>query len=1729
MKRCLVAVLVLLIGVSALALAPRPKVAAAADGPCAGLNPVACENQNPGFDAPSGETAQDPTITGFATAMSVNLGETEHFKINTDATSYHIDIYRLGWYDGLGARKMATISPSAPLPQVQPPCMSDATTGLVDCGNWAESASWAVPSNAVSGVYDATLVRDDTGGMNTIVFVVRNDASHSDILVQTSDATWQAYNTYGGNSLYTGSTSAGGTAPGRAYKVSYNRPLGLGNDNNKFWAQEYPMLLFLERNGYDVSYQSDLDTSTRGAAPLEQHKTFLVSGHDEYWSGQKRANVTAARDAGVNLAFFSANTSFWRTRMEPSLDGTPNRTIVCYKETDESAKIDPTNEWTGTYRDPRFSPPAIGGKDPENSLVGTISTVSGTRFDAIQVPAAYSSQRIWRNTSAANLAPGTTYSLPSDSLGYEWDSDLDNGSRPAGLIDLSSTTVALGGNYLLTNFGANASDGTSTHSMTLYKAPSGALVFSDGTINWAQFMDKFHDEDETMEQATVNILADMGAQPDTLESQLVPASASTDTQPPTATITSPLPGATVGANGEPTTVSGTASDVGGGVVAGVEVSTDGGTTWHPASGTTSWSYAWRPSHVGAASLEVRATDDSANTSSPSGSVPITVVPTCPCHLWSSSAVPQVADVFDTTPAELGTQFRADQDGYITGVRFYKGPTNTGLHTGSLWSSTGQLLATATFTNETAQGWQDVQFSQPVPVVQNQTYVVSYHTPNGQFADDAWGFESSGIDSGVLHAPWSTTSTPGVFSDAASSSFPNKTFQASNYWVDVDYTVNTDKPTVVAASPAAGSTHVNLASKLTARISKTISPSSIAFTVTDPDGNTVPGSLSYDASSMTATFTPSSGLPSGELLTATVSGATDMQGLTMDPFSWSFTTGGINACPCTIWRPTDTPTNASAGDTNSVEVGLKFQSDHAGVVTGVRFYKGAANTGTHTGSLWSSSGQLMARTTFTGETASGWQQAQFSSPVEIAPNTTYVISYHAPNGGYSYDFGYFGSGGVDNSPLHALADGTAGPNAVFVYSASPSFPTNGFLASNYWVDPVFGKDTSAPQVIGTSPTPGSTGVLQATNLAVTFDKSVDASGATFRLADPQGNVSAGATSYDDSTHTVTFTPSASLASGVQYTSTISGVRDLSGNAQTPYSWSFTTGGDKTCPCTIWPSSATPTLASAGDGNSVEAGVKFRADEAGTITGVRFYKGAANTGTHTGSLWSSSGQLLATGTFTNETATGWQQLQFAQPVQVAAGTTYVASYHAPNGGYAYDPAYFSSGGQDRPPLHALADGQDGADSVFVYSPSTTFPSNADGGANLWVDVVFQPSALDVTPPVVSGFTPANGATGLSVSTAPSVTFSEAVQPATVSFVLRDAANNVVPGSAGYNAGTRTVTFTPSAALGSSSTYTATVSGAQDLSGNVMVGQSTWSFTTRINSSVTDSTTANFSAGTVGTGAYVSEMSDGEIILAPALGSEFTGTTLPAGWTSTRIQTTGTSVVSGGSVTLDGTRINPTGTYSRPRTLEFSATFQPSTDETAGLGTNLLAGTPEAVFTTTPSGHLHAISRKSNGVQTDTDLGTTYLGAPHTFRIDWNNNVVYSIDGTVVATQAQNITGQLRPVAQDGTVGGAQLAVSWMHLGPYATTGTFTSRVLDGGQPVTWDSLTAVATVPAGAGITVSVRSGNTPTPDGTWTAFTPVGAGGAINQVGRYVQYQVTLTAGTGGTTPALSSIALTNFR
>jgi Domain of unknown function (DUF4082)/Bacterial Ig domain/Putative Ig domain/Immunoglobulin domain len=339
---------------------------------------------------------------------------------------------------------------------------------------------------------------------------------------------------------------------------------------------------------------------------------------------------------------------------------------------------------------------------------------------------------------------------------------------------------------------------------------------------------------------------------------------------------------------------------------------------------------------------------------------------------------------------------------------------------------------------------------------------------------------------------------------------------------------------------------------------------------------------------------------------------------------------------TIWASTAVPAVADVGADSAVELGVSFKSDVNGYITGIRFYKSAANTGTHVGNLWSSTGTLLASATFTGETASGWQQVNFANPVAVTANTVYVASYHSTIGHWSADWNFFASSGVDNPPLHALANVSGTPDGRFTYASGSAFPTSSNTA-NYWVDVAFTPASTPP---------------------------------------PSGNAS-----------------------------------------------------------TIWPSTAAPAVADVGADSGVELGVSFKSDVNGYITGVRFYKSSANTGTHVGNLWSSTGTLLASSTFTNETASGWQQVNFSSPVAVTANTVYVASYHSTIGHWSADWNFFASSGVDNAPLHALANTSGMPDGRYTYGSSSAFPSSTNT-ANYWVDVAFTGNSGGAVAPSITG---------------------------------------------------------------------------------------------------------------------------------------------------------------------------------------------------------------------------------------------------------------------------------------------------------------------------------------------------------------------------------------------------------
>ncbi|MGA9209493.1 MAG: DUF4082 domain-containing protein, partial [Terriglobales bacterium] len=878
-------------------------------------------------------------------------------------------------------------------------------------------------------------------------------------------------------------------------------------------------------------------------------------------------------------------------------------------------------------------------------------------------------------------------------------------------------------------------------------------------------------------------------------------------------------------------------------------------------------------------------------------------------IWPATTVPTVVDGNDPSAVELGVKFQSDVSGPIYGIRFYKSAANTGPHVAHLWDSSGDLLGTANFTNETAFGWQEADFATPVEIAANTVYVASYHTSVGHYSADVNYFATAGVDNPPLHALANGVSgSNGVYMYGATSAFPTSAGNGTNYWVDVamlnsaatlsSIAVNPANPTPAVGSQTGftatgtysdGSTR-NLTDVVTWASSNTAvatintlgtateiatGSSTISATLGAVSGSTTlsvqPPALVITTSSLTdglqnqpysATLAASGGLPpyiwslaSGTLpaglslatngqMTGTPSlvGSSTFTVQVQDSSSQTVTKSlslNIDAPPdfLSIWSPTVVPATLDAGPDHPLELGVKFRSDVSGSIQGIRFYKSANNTGTHIGNLWDTSGDLLASVTFSNETASGWQQANFATPVAITANTEYVASYHTTVGDFSFNAGYFTNAGVDNPPLHAPQNSTSDSNGAYAYDSStcggalpPCFPNTAANGKNYWVDVAFVPASSATlssiavtpvnptlqigqkdafTAIGTysdnstvnitdtvtwsssntsvasvnsigsasgvaggsatiTATLGSisgntTATVQAAPLAITatalpaaaiivpYSTMLTATGGvqpyTWSLA--SGSLPAGLTLSP--TGQISGTPQAATTSSFTVQVTDSGVPQAAINPQQTATQALSITTSIPAFFTIWPTTAAPTTPDGGDANAVEVGVRFRADTAGIITGIRFYKSANNTGTHVGDLWSSTGSLLATATFTNEAASGWQQVNFSTPVPIATNTMYVASYHTTVGHYATDLNYFANAGVDNAPLHALQNGVSGADGVFTYdatagcTPSIQpcFPASSFNSANYWVDVVFQNTFA------ISGTISGPGASGATVN--------------------------------------------------------------------------------------------------------------------------------------------------------------------------------------------------------------------------------------------------------------------------------------------------------------------------------------------------------------------------------------------
>ena len=535
------------------------------------------------------------------------------------------------------------------------------------------------------------------------------------------------------------------------------------------------------------------------------------------------------------------------------------------------------------------------------------------------------------------------------------------------------------------------------------------------------------------------------------------------------------------------------------------------------------------------------------------------------------------------------------------------------------------------------------------------------------------------------------------------------------------------------------------------------------------------------------------------------------------------------CPCHIFTSSDTQAvvgQAAATDGVAIEVGMRFKADIDGYITGVRFYKGSGMDGeTHVGNLWGPDHSLLASATFTNETATGWQDVTFATPVAVTAGSIYTASMYTSQGHFMLSSTYF-NGGSDkaNYPLTALSStnalnaGFVG-NGVFHESGGSVYPDTTSNSANYWVDATFAQtiDGSAPQVTSTLPANGAADALTGATLTATLDQVLDTttvSDSTVALLDENNQAIAKTASYDAATKTIRITPSAPLAEQATYTVALrggnGGVANLDGTSLAgDYQWSFTTG-QGSCPCSVWNESAipgSPTTGIESSGTTLTLGVKVHADESGYLQAVRFYKSLRSTATsHTVHVYTAGGTLLASGTSSGESAQGWQEVPLDSSVPITQGTTYVIAYYVPDGIYPYSDSVLDTqaGGG---PFHAEASG-----SSFVYY-SDSFPnqtSSTVGRKSYGIDAVFTTTSAYTEPFTVGVAQPRAGAYGVNPADAVTLTMSNPVDPATVSgsVVLKDKNNATVSGAVSYEARTHTLSFTPSQPLAANAQYTLTL---------------------------------------------------------------------------------------------------------------------------------------------------------------------------------------------------------------------------------------------------------------------------------------------------------------------------------
>jgi hypothetical protein len=416
-------------------------------------------------------------LEAYASATSVNRGETLDVQVRSDVrTRVTWQAWRMGWYDGAGGRSIAHGGPVPAGPQPLP--APDPATGLVAC-HWPVTFTVQTGSDWTSGVYLLLIERTD-GAQTSVPFVVRADERKGVGVFQASFTTYEAYNRWGGTSLYDGSPPA--------VEVSFDRPFEQRCGSGQFFWYEYDFVRWAESRGFDLTYLTNLDLD-RDPTLVQGQRLFLSVGHDEYWSHPARDAIVEALSTGTSLAFFSANAIFWQIRLDPSRDdGRQRRTEVCWKA--RAATEDPlrgtaleTTQWA--------LPPV---SEPPHALLGV-----GYRSWDGPTPAAWIVRNAWAwpyegtGVQEGDAIPGI--------VGYETDRVVDDALTPPGLTVLAESPVI-------------RHDGAPDLQQAVVRdVPGGAFVFAAGTIEWSWGLSRPGVADPRVQRITENVLRRAGLVP----------------------------------------------------------------------------------------------------------------------------------------------------------------------------------------------------------------------------------------------------------------------------------------------------------------------------------------------------------------------------------------------------------------------------------------------------------------------------------------------------------------------------------------------------------------------------------------------------------------------------------------------------------------------------------------------------------------------------------------------------------------------------------------------------------------------------------------------------------------------------------------------------------------------------------------------------------------------------------------------------------------------------------------------------------------------------------------------------------------------------------------------------------------------------------------------------------------------------------------------------------------